>query len=256
MRRALSLQSHLLTSAGFRHAFFTRHHGWSTGAYSSLNFSAVVGDRPDAVEENTRLGAEALGVAAEHLCFADQVHGCDVAIIGPEDDASSLRAQAADAVMSREPDRACAVRTADCLPLLVADETTGAVMAIHAGWRGVEANIVGKALRRLREFIGGDGRLVAAIGPHISGDAFEVSEDVAARLERISPVPGVVDKSRARPHVDLERIVRGQLVEAAVDRSRIERVGGCTASDSSSYFSYRRDGPRSGRHLHAIVARR
>ncbi len=255
MRRPRSVQSDLLLSAGFRHAFFERHHGWSTGAFSSLNFSASVGDEAESVRGNLRLAAEVLGVSPERVCFAEQVHGREVAVVLPGQGGRDAVDVAADAVVSMVPGVACAVRTADCVPILIGDAETGAVCAIHAGWRGVEAKVVGAALARLRALIGGSGVLIAAIGPYVGLEVFEVSTEVAERLRLASPEPNVVEHQAGKPHVDLGRIVRAQLLDLGVAPERIEQVGGCTASDPERWFSYRRDGARSGRHLHAIVVR-
>jgi hypothetical protein len=96
--------------------------------------------------------------------------------------------------------------------------------------------------------------IAAAIGPHISAVAFEVAEDVAAELARASGGDGAVTQvSGQKPHVDLARIVAAQLTRAGVERESIEQLAGCTYRDERDFFSYRRDGKRSGRMLAAIV---
>jgi hypothetical protein len=148
------------------------------------------------------------------------------------------------------------VRSADCVPVLIADRRSGAVAAVHAGWRGVEQNVVGATLERLRALLGRPGELVAAVGPHIELEAFEVSAEIAERLRHASSVRDVVDASRAKPHVDLRRIVRAQLTDAGLPDAAVDDVPGCTFADAARFFSFRRDGQRSGRHLSAIVASR
>jgi YfiH family protein len=133
------------------------------------------------------------------------------------------------------------------------DRETGAVAAIHAGWRGVACGVVGAAVEALRELTGRRGDLLAAIGPHISVRAFEVGEDVAAQLAAASDARGVVERTAARPHVDLRRIVRAQLLGGGVAPSAVDDVLGCTVSEPQRFFSFRRDGEKSGRHLAAIV---
>jgi copper oxidase (laccase) domain-containing protein len=109
----------------------------------------------------------------------------------------------------------------------------------------------------LREIAGGETDLVAAIGPHISLQAFEVSEEVAREIAAASPDPDVVDTTFGpRPHVDLRRVIRAQLRVAGVPEANIDDVFGCTVGDPTQFFSFRRDGPKSGRHLSAIVAGR
>jgi YfiH family protein len=157
----------------------------------------------------------------------------------------------ADAIVARSGQLACAVRTADCVPILVADPQTGAVAAIHSGWRGTVANVVEATLNRLNA---NPGRLLAAVGPHISRDAFEVSADVADQLQAVAPGEPVVFRSENRkPHVDLRRLISAQLRAAGVPEAQIDQVHGCTVLDAGRFFSYRRDGQQSGRLLSGIV---
>jgi YfiH family protein len=248
------LQSELLGKLGFRHAFFTRKGGVSEGPYESLNFSSAVGDSPERVAANTALAAAALGVTKERVRFLSQVHGnVALALDGTETAAEALQLEG-DAVASRAPGLAVSVRTADCVPILLAAPESGAVCAIHAGWRGVVRGVVEAGVAKLRELAGG-GELVAAIGPHIRAQAFEVSEEVAAELAAASPVDGVVARGDVKPHVSLAHIVRGKLLAAGIAEHRIDDVGGCTASEPERFFSFRRDGKIGGRHLSAIVPR-
>jgi len=253
MREADSLHSELLSSAGFRHAFFTRLGGVSEGPYRSLNFSISVGDEPLRVQENLHRAAASLRIRLDAIYFASQVHGNDAIVAEPGMDREAFLTREADAVVSIHPELACSIRTADCVPILVADRTSGAVAAIHAGWRGVVRRVVPQGVERLREVAGIRGDLIAAIGPHISVRAFEVSEDVARQLATASEDQRAVDASRAKPHVDLRRIVRAQLRSLGLADEAIEDVPGCTLSEPERFFSFRRDGARSGRHLSAIV---
>jgi polyphenol oxidase len=247
------LKSELLERSGFRHAFFTRRGGVSEGPFRSLNFSSAVGDDIANVAENLELAARALGVPRAWIYFGSQVHGRDAIIVDGSEDRWQVLEREGDAVVSATPGVACSVRTADCVPILVADRKSGAVAALHAGWRGAVAGIVEAGVWALG---GAATDFVAAIGPHISARAFEVAEDVAAELLAASPEPAVIDRSLGeRPHVDLRRMVRAQLRAAGLLDAAIDDVFGCTVGDPDLFFSYRRDGKRSGRHLSAIVAR-
>jgi YfiH family protein len=142
------------------------------------------------------------------------------------------------------------------VPVLVADTETGAVAAIHSGWQGTVADVVGAAIAALRRTIGRQGALVAAIGPHIEACCFEVGDDVAAKLRACAPGASVVVSGRgSRPHVDLRRIVRSQLTASGLSNGAIDDVAGCTKCDALRFFSFRRDKENSGRLLSAIVAR-
>jgi hypothetical protein len=247
------LSSPLLTQSGFRHAFFTRQGGVSSGAYATLNFSVTVGDLAANVRENLRRASDALGVNTEQLHFLSQVHGRGVVRVEADAQASSTRFVEGDALLTRARNVACAVRTADCVPVLLADRRSGAVAAVHAGWRGAVQGVARAAVQSLRELAGGNAELVAAIGPHISLAAFEVSADVAAQILAASLDPGIVEHAGPKPHVDLCRMLHAELRAAGV--LEIDHVHGCTVREPERFFSYRRDGQASGRHLSAIVTR-
>ncbi len=251
--------SPLLERAGFRHAFFTRQGGVSEGPFESLSFSTAVGDDPQHVNENLRRAAILLGVAADQVLYLSQVHGRAAHFYRPGESATraDLLTLEGDALGGSEPGRAYGVRSADCVPILIGDERSGAVMAIHAGWRGVVAGVVEAGVARLRQSVGAAGELIAAIGPHISGWSFEVSAEVARELEAACPVPGSVAlrEETGKPHVSLRFIVTQKLLALGLIEARIDQVGGCTYLEPDRYFSFRRDGKRSGRHLSAIVPR-
>jgi polyphenol oxidase len=255
-------QSPILAAAGFRHAFFTRQGGASQGPFESLSFSTAVGDEPSHVDENLRRAAALLEVDAEQVLYLSQVHGRQARFYGPGDACARphLLTLEGDALGGLRLERAYGVRSADCVPILLADTDSGGVMAVHAGWRGVVAGVVEAGVECLRRNVGGPGRLLAAIGPHISAAAFEVSPEVAAELAAVCPVPGCVLYPRgtippAKPHVDLRHIVTQKLLALGLNEASIDQVGGCTNLEPERYFSFRRDGKRSGRHLSAIVAR-
>ncbi len=248
------LTSPLLDRGGFRHGFFTREGGVSSGPFASLNFSALTGDDPTHVQENLSRAAAYLGVDTRGMFILSQVHGLACRRVDEGDDRQIVAREEGDAVLAARGALACCVRVADCTPILVGDRVSGAVAAIHAGWRGVEQDIAGEAIRHLLGIAGPGGRLAAAVGPHISFAAFEVGDDVAARLTAISPVPNVARRlPDGRMHVDLRPIVEAQLRRAGVEE--IDHVSGCTVLEPERFFSFRRDGQRSGRHLAAIVPR-
>src|SRR5690606_8416151 len=123
------------------------------------------------------------------------------------------------------PTLACCVRTADCLPVLLADQSTGRVAAVHAGWRGLVREVIEAALSGLG---GVPADWVAAIGPHIRSPSFEVSEDVAGELLGCSSATDAVDRTHLKPHVSLEQIAKAQLVDAGLRPSAVDILPGCT----------------------------
>jgi YfiH family protein len=214
----------------------------------------MVGDSEANVAENLARAATALGVSTERLYYLSQVHGKVAVSLQGDERRTEVVERQGDALTSLNPDCAIGVRVADCVPILLADSHSGAVAAVHAGWRGLVAGVVEAGVEAVRGAAGSGKELVAAIGPHISVGAFEVSEEVATTLAGCSPDPNVIDRRYgAKPHVDLAKIATAKLEALGVPRANIDRVGGCTFLEPERYFSFRRDGPRSGRHLAAIV---
>ncbi|MBW2453997.1 MAG: peptidoglycan editing factor PgeF [Deltaproteobacteria bacterium] len=251
---ALALTSALLAEAGFRHGFFGRRGGVSQPPFESLNFSTAAGDDPAAVGENLARAAAEIGVQPDRVYYLSQVHGCDHRVLTGAEDREAVLLEQGDITLSAVPEVACAVRAADCAAVLLADRSTGSVAAVHSGWRGTEARVVQVGVEALRALIGGPGDLVAAVGPHIERCCFEVGPDVAKRLAAASDCgQAVVDWSPSRPKVDLRRIIEAQLRSMGV--AAVDHVAGCTMCDPLRFHSYRRDGPRSGRMLGAILVR-
>lgn len=244
------LRSALLDRHGFAHGFSTRVGGVSEGPYASLNLGRTVGDEPAAVAENVRRFLAALGADEARFYEVSQVHGRAVVVVAAGEDVARVREREADALVARAPSAAVAVRTADCVPILLADPETGAVAAVHAGWRGVVARVLDAAIDALGA---PPSRVVAAIGPHIR--AFEVSDEVARAIAEVAHDAPVVEARTPRPHVDLAAAVRAQLRHRGLPEDAIDDVGGCTLTEPDRFFSHRRDEGRTGRHLSAILAR-
>lgn len=250
------LRSERLDAHGFAHGFSLRTGGVSEGPFESLNLGRTVGDDPSHVAENLARFSEAAGCDPTRLFEVSQVHGDTVVDVKATDEVAEVRALEADALLTAAPGAAVAVRTADCLPVLMADPRTGAVAAVHAGWRGVVAGVVEAAVERLVQTHGvRPEELVAAIGPHIRAEAFEVGFDVAEAIADAAHGADVVLERAPRPHADLAAAVRAQLAHRGLSPDHVDDVGGCTLSEPERFFSHRRDAGRTGRHLSAIVAR-
>ena len=250
------LTSSLLSAAGFRHAFFTRAGGISVGPFATLNLSNSVGDVPTSVAENLARAAKWLNLDGSQLYWANQVHGREVHVVGEATSVDSLRMLPGDSLLASQGDLACCVRTADCVPILVADQARGRVAAVHAGWRGIVAGIVPETLMRLRQLGSIPENLIAAIGPHIRVGAFEVSNEIGQLISSATPHRTVIRYDQGeRPHVALVESVREQLRGAGLRDGQIDDVGGCTFDEPDRFFSYRREGRATGRHLHGIMPR-
>ena len=266
----LSLRSPLLQKAGFAHGFSLRGGGVSATPFDSLNLARSVGDDRVNVSENHRRLASDVGYEADALFEVSQVHGAVVRVIGAGDVPERVRLEEADAIVANgeaiargaaEPRRVSnvvvGVRVADCLPLLLADVRTGAVAAVHCGWRSVAASIVDRTLDALFAAGTAAADLRAAIGPHIRACCFEVGDEVVTALEAVAHgvhfvAPAV---ATAKPHVELAAIVATQLEARGVRAAQRDDTGGCTRCDAARFYSVRRDGARSGRHLAVIATR-
>ena len=234
-----------LASPGLVHGFTTRHGGVSEGSFGTLNVSAKRGDRPEHVQENLRRIAAAGGFAPANLRRVKQIHTAEVLR------ASELRGgEEADALWTCIDDGpiVVSVTTADCVPILLVDKSARYAAAIHSGWRGTVANISGACVRVLAEAGCEPSSLSAAIGPCIHQSAFEVGDEVAEAF----PDRFVAREGYAKPHVDLTRMVREQLVAAGLKPEQVQSVGACTHDNPETFFSYRRDGVTTGQALSFI----
>jgi YfiH family protein len=227
----------------------------SEGPFAQLNLARNVGDAPQAVAENHLRFAHEVGFETGQLYELSQVHGAQVVRVELGDMPGDVRQLQGDALVTTEPTFALGVRVADCVPLLLADPHSGAVAAVHAGWRGVVSRVIEAAVESLCEASGAaPARLLCAFGPHIGPDAFEVGADVAAQIAAAANAQDVIVAREPVPHVDLARAAIHQLVRAGLANVNIDHVQGCTVGEAGRFFSFRRDGARSGRHLAAIVA--
>ncbi|MED5374500.1 MAG: polyphenol oxidase family protein [Myxococcota bacterium] len=237
----MQLQSALLSELpGLRHGFTTRHGGVSTGPLSTLNLALRQGQDPEGLVENWTRVLHPLDPAA--LAIADQVHADEVIRVqtgaGPLDTVG-----AADALITDRPGVPIAVRTADCVPILLA--APGAVAAVHAGWRGTTAPIIPPAVAALCELAGcPPSELRAAIGPCISLASYEVGPEVVRALTNLDLHVCVDRSATGRTHVDLARANRLLLHRVGVQR--VEVLGHCTLRDDR-FYSHRGQGPSTGR---------
>ena len=189
-----------------------------------------------------------VGAAFEDLRSVKQVHSARVVDVG----AGAIESEEADAIVSRR-DAPITIRTADCVPILVADISSGAVAAIHAGWRGVVSGVIPNAIEMLAR---DRSNVIAAIGPCIGACCFEVGVDVAEKIASASDASIITRQVGEKAFVDLRRAVRIQLTRLGVADSNIENVAGCTYCEKELFFSYRRDGANAGRLIAVIAPRR
>jgi YfiH family protein len=207
--------------------------GSSEGPYASLNLAEHVGDDAGSVRENRRRIRSAARLPCEPL-WLEQVHGCEVVEV-----TGQTGVPRADAAVATGPGRVCAVMTADCLPVVLADRAGTRVAVAHAGWRGLADGVVEATVAAL----GGDpSALVAWLGPAIGQDAFEVGPEVLqAFVGRSAEAEAYFQHNgQGRYQADLCGLARMALARA--DIGSVYGGGWCTATDPARFFSFRRDG--------------
>ncbi|CAN5900192.1 peptidoglycan editing factor PgeF [soil metagenome] len=166
----------------------TRQGGVSAGPYHSLNLGLHVGDEPSAVVENRRRAAAAAGLTLDDLVFCNQSHGRSVTGITAADRGRGARTlddaiPDSDALVTDEPNLGLVVMVADCVPIVLFDQDSPSLACVHAGWRGTVARVVEAAIETMQARGADSGRILAAIGPAISPDRYEVGDDVKAAAE-------------------------------------------------------------------------
>ena len=245
----------LLDRAGVRHGFFTRRGGVSTGIYEGLNTGLGSSDDPEAVTENRRRIAEAMGGRADDLAGCYQIHSAITRVAeGPW---AGDRPEG-DAVVTTTAGVIPAVLTADCAPVLLADTEARVVGAVHAGWKGALGGVVHSAVTAMEALGARPERIVAVVGPCIAQGSYEVGADFQERFEHHDPgagrffAPGAEAGKRL---FDLPGFVLWRLEQSGVGEAAW--TGHDTCADEAAFYSnrraFQRGEPDFGRLMSAIA---
>ncbi|MHA1559637.1 MAG: peptidoglycan editing factor PgeF [Alphaproteobacteria bacterium] len=229
----------LQASPGVTHGFFTRHGGVSGGLYASLNCGIGSDDDRTAILANRARVATALGVAPTRLISPAQVHGSNVATV--TDAWLPGEGPIADALVTRERGLAIGVGTADCAPILFADREVGVIGAAHAGWGGAIKGIIEATIAAMEAIGARNDRIVAAIGPAIGQESYEVGPEFHDRFIVDDPHNERFFIGSDRPNhkrFDLTGYGRSRLEK--LELATIARLAGDTYADESRFFSFRR----------------
>ena len=225
------------------HCFSTRYGGVSDGCLASLNLGIHRGDKPDNVLENYKILGAVLGFAPEELVFTRQTHTDIVREVTRENAGEGLFRDVepeCDALITNEPGLVLAAFTADCTPILLHDPVTGAVGAVHAGWRGTVADIAGKTVQAMGGAYGCKPEDIrAAIGPNIGQCCFETDRDVPDAVLAVLGEGGqrFIRQNGVKFHVDLKGVNRQLLYRAGV--THVDVSDACTACDPDRFWSHR-----------------
>lgn len=242
----------LLTAEGISapHGFTTRYGGVSQGYLSSLNLGTSRGDDPKNVVENYRIVGNALGFSPEDVVLSHQTHTDIIRVVTEKDRGTGLFSPAfspCDGLITNSPGVALMVFTADCTPILLHDPVTGAVGAVHAGWRGTAQDIGGKSVRAMAEAFGCKPENIhAAVGPNIGPCCFETDRDVPDALlstygQEILPF---ITQKGEKFFPDLKKINAFSLQRAGILMPEISTD--CTCCQHERFWSHRKVGTARG----------
>ena len=229
------LTSDILTPV--RHGFFTRRGGASSGVFHGLNCGFGSSDQSEIVSINRARVASAMDVTPDRMASVHQVHSAEVLKV---DDLPEDRPAKADAMVTATPGIALSVLTADCQPVLFADDTAGVIGAAHAGWKGALDGILEATLDGMESLGASRDRVNVAIGPSISQQAYEVGpEFLETFLDHDAESARFFANGQGdRFQFDLVGYSLHRLRQAGVGAA--EWIRHCTYSDPDRFYSYRR----------------
>jgi YfiH family protein len=233
-----------LEEAGFINAFSTRAGGVSPFPSEALNLGFFKDDKRENVSENRRRFLQAIGVVESTIVTARQTHSTDRCEIktmkqarGPAGDCDALTTRLRGVLLG--------VQTADCLPILIADPKSGAIAAVHAGWRGTAGRITERTVADLMQKLGASPRTcIAALGPTACSECYEVGADVIGRYKKEFGYWRKLFtnfKEQGKAHLDVRAANVQQLGFCGFTEDRIHVAPYCTMHQTDLFFSYRRE---------------
>jgi hypothetical protein len=237
-------------------AFSLRKGGQSPEPFDSLNFSVSQGDSRENVKTNMAILGERIGIDPDRIVTCRQIHEDHIQVVEAVPEALPR----ADAIVTAIPNLFPAVKVADCVPILILDPVRKVAAAVHAGWRGTVRRITRKTIIFMNKEFGCDpSELVVGIGPGIGPCCYEVDAPVLTPFRESFPDPerfiSIHNSNRSSDisyHLDLSAANLFELIEMGVQPKNIYAVDLCTACRQDLFFSHRRDGAKSGRHI-AVV---
>ena len=227
------------------HGFTARQGGVSQGCYESLSMSPRRGDDPQCVRKNEEILCNALSLDLKRLTSTRQGHTANVEIIDESRIGRGVLTpweNGVDGCITRIKNVPLLCYSADCVPILLYASDIEAIGAVHAGWRGSEAQIVKRCVEKMAELGAAAGNIFAAIGPCIGRCCYEVSDDVALKFDEC-----FYDyKGGGKYMLDLSAVNRSLLMKCGVPDENISLSGVCTKCRNDLFFSHRGQGGKSG----------
>jgi len=242
------IRSKLFEKHHIQGLFSTRHGGISPPPFEHLNLGLNLGDSSDHIQENLRRLCQASNIPLPHRSI--QTHGIETMICQGE---GIQHQHDADILITSTANTSVAVRTADCLPILLIDIHKHIAAAVHAGWRGTAKNIVQIGIQKMQALGAKPEHILASLGPCIGSCCFEVDVKAAQQLADSHPQAHQhLHQQKQKSYPDLQAINQCQLLRSGIKKQHIEMVRQCTYCQSRDFFSWRRDQEKSGRML-AII---
>ena len=238
-----------------RHGFSTRLGGVSQGCWSSLNLSFDRGDDPEAVRENFRRIGVAIGVKPEDMVLSRQTHTTNVRVMTEQDRGKGMTRERdytdVDGMITNVPGLCLVTSYADCVPLYFVDPVRKAIGLSHSGWRGTVGKIGKETVRLMEKEFGSDpSDILAAVGPSVCMDCYEVSEDVIRKVreafdEELWPEL-FYEKPDGKYQLDLWKANESIFLESGILPEHIAVTNVCTHCNSQILYSHRTSGNRRG----------
>jgi hypothetical protein len=220
--------------------------------FDTLN-PRFTGDSPEIFTNNRILLAEKLMIKPDQLVFPRQTHTNCVSEIS---DIPACEIKETDALVTNKSGICLCVQTADCVPILLYDPLNNVIAAVHAGWRGTVKKIAEIAVQKMvQKYNSSPENIVAAIGPSICPDIYEVGNEVVEEVKKSIPNADILlhKNSSGKFHVNLWEANRQILVENGLHKKNIEILGECSFTHDNKYFSARKDGLDTGRMVSGIM---
>lgn len=245
-----------------KHGFSTRIGGVSEGCYSSMNLSFTRGDQEEAVRENFRRIADAIGVKCEDMVFSQQTHTANVRVVTEEDRGMGitrpLEWQDVDGLVTNVPGICLVTFYADCVPLFFLDPVKKVIGLSHSGWRGTVSKIGKETIRKMQKMYGCNPQdILAAVGPSICQDCYEVSEEVILQFQMHFSEKDWASlfykKENGKYQLDLWKANEIIFLEAGINKDHIAVTNVCTHCNSDVLYSHRTMGNNRG-NLAAFLA--
>lgn len=227
--------------SGLTHGFLTRRGGVSSGLLGSLNLGLTKGDSVSNVKENRKRALERLGAESASLTICHQIHSNRVVVVDRPWKFGVESAPKADALVTTRPNIILGVLSADCVPILLADQISGVVGAAHAGWRGLQKGVIQEVVQVMCQQGANLNQIKAAIGPCVHKDCYEVGAEVRSAFVEdgleadryFSTLP-----KKQKYLCDLPGLAKYFLQQAGV--TNVESVNQNTYNQEERFFSYRR----------------